>query len=829
MAPAPETDRIEKLLDRMTLAEQVSLMSGEDFWNLPAIERLGIGALRVTDGPNGARGGGSFVEGVRSAAFPTGIALGATWNPELVERIGAALAEETRDKGARVLLGPTINLQRGPLNGRNFECYSEDPVLTAELAVAYVTGLQSRGVAATLKHFAANESEIRRTVNSSDVDERTLRELYLLPFERAVRQAGAWAVMSAYNRVNGIHAADHRWLLTEVLRQDWGFDGVVMSDWFGLHSTVEGAVAGLDLEMPGPPIQRGEKLIAAVENGQVPRDTVRAAARNVRRLLQRTGGLADWPSRREVENERPATRALIREAAAEAMVLLKNNGALPLPEGVRVAVIGPNARTARIMGGGSAQLNAYRRVSVWDGLAEALGGERLTFAPGCDNHRFQPVLEGKFRCEWFDNQSLSGEPIHIEPVSKIDRMMDAMPDGIDPLRHSCRISGSFTTPEAGRWRFGLHATGRARLSLDGEVVVEAWEGWRRGRTYFEEGCDPVTAERDLAAGQRLGLVFEFATKPTYNLHFHAFQAGAGRVSGAPEIEAAAEIAARADLTLVCVGRSAEWDTEGWDLPDMRLPGAQDALVEAVAARARRVIVLLQTGGPVEMPWLDSVDAVMQAWYPGQEAGDAIADVLTGRRGPGGRLPQSFPARLTDAPTMIGDDSVYPGRDGHVSYAEGLEIGYRHHAARDIAPLFPFGFGLDYTGFEIGAPALETRGNGHVTVRVPVTNIGERPGNEVVQVYVAPAPAPLPRPKFELKGFAKLALAPGEAGIAEIALGPRDFAYFNSTVQRWQIEAGNYELRIGASAQQFSSVINVELNADTWAVDSSRSCPGAWCS
>nr|WP_244466936.1 glycoside hydrolase family 3 N-terminal domain-containing protein [Devosia geojensis] len=321
---------LEALVDAMTLEEQVSILSGEDFWSVPAVPRLDIGKLRVTDGPNGARGGGSLIGGVKSASFPVGIALGATWNVELVTEIGAALADEVKSKSAHMLLAPTVNIHRSVTNGRNFECYSEDPILTGELAAAYITGLQGQGIAATIKHYAGNESEIERTTISSQIDERALREIYLVPFEWAVKKASTWGVMSSYNKLNGTYTSEHNWLLTTVLRNEWGYDGIVMSDWFGSHSTVETVNAGLDLEMPGPTRDRGDKLVAAVKSGEVKAATVRERALNVLRLMDRTGALTDTRAFEERADDRPEHRALIRRAGAEAAVLLKNEGVLPL-------------------------------------------------------------------------------------------------------------------------------------------------------------------------------------------------------------------------------------------------------------------------------------------------------------------------------------------------------------------------------------------------------------------------------------------------------------------------------------------------------------------
>ncbi len=401
---------IESIVEEMTLAEQVSLLSGADFWSLPAIARLGIGKLRVTDGPNGARGGGSLIGGVKSASFPVGIALGATWNPDLVREIGGALAEETKSKGAHVLLGPTINIHRSVTNGRNFECYSEDPVLTAELAVAYVEGLQAGGVAATPKHFIGNESEIQRTTINSEIDEQALREVYLPPFEAVVKRGGTWALMSSYNKLNGTYTAENRWLLTQVLRDEWGFDGVVMSDWFGSRSMAPTVEAGLDLEMPGPARDRGAKLVAAVEAGEIDAGLVRRSVLRVLRLMERTGALRETAPRPERADDRPAHRALIRRAGAEGAVLLKNDGVLPLERAGagKIAVIGPNAKVAQIMGGGSAQLNPHYRVSPWEGLAAAVGEARLSYARGCTNHRFEPLLGGGFKVAFFASRDSVG-------------------------------------------------------------------------------------------------------------------------------------------------------------------------------------------------------------------------------------------------------------------------------------------------------------------------------------------------------------------------------------------------------------------------------------
>ncbi|MBU2366499.1 MAG: glycoside hydrolase family 3 C-terminal domain-containing protein [Alphaproteobacteria bacterium] len=797
-------DRIEQLADQMTLEEKVSILSGEDFWSVPAIPRLGIGKLRVTDGPNGARGGGSLIGGVKSASFPVGIALGATWNTTLVEEIGAALADEVKSKNAHMLLAPTVNIHRSVTNGRNFECYSEDPILSGELAVAYIVGLQGQGIGATIKHFAGNESEIERTTISSEIDERSLREIYLIPFEWAVKKAHSWGVMSSYNRLNGTFTSEHNWLLTDVLRREWGYDGVVMSDWFGSHSTAETVNAGLDLEMPGPPRDRGQKLIDAVKSGAVSEATLRQRVIAMLRLMQRVGSLDDHRDFQEAANDRPEHRALIRRAGAEAAVLLKNNGVLPLKGEGSIAVIGPNAKIAQIMGGGSAQLNAHYRISPWQGLVDAVGEERLRFAPGCTNHRFEPVLRGSFRVEYFANQTLDGEPVHVGSQDEAQAFwIGQVAEGkVDPLHFSARLTGSFTPDTTGTHRVGIYSAGFAKVHVDGKLVADAWTNWTKGRTFFEEGCDEVVGTVDLEAGRAHEVVIEFATKDFATLGLAAFAAGIGLPLGNEAIAEAVLAARNADTAIVFVGRNGEWDTEGSDLPSIDLPGRQNELVAAIANANPNTIVVLQTGGPVEMPWIGSVAALIQAWYPGQEAGNAIADVLLGVAEPSGRLPQTFPVRWADNPVHSQDREVYPGQEGKVRYEEGIFVGYRHYDRLGLTPLFPFGFGLGYARFTLADLTIddaEFEAEGSVMVGVTVTNVSERDGAAVLQLYVSDDVASDPRPAKELKAFRKVQLKAGESRQVTMALDARAFAFFRAQSRHWLVEDGSFTLRVGLSS------------------------------
>jgi beta-glucosidase len=615
--------------------------------------------------------------------------------------------------------------------------------------------------------------------------------------------------MSSYNKLNGIYAAENHWLLTEVLRGDWGYDGIVMSDWFGSRSTAPTVNAGLDLEMPGPTRDRGAKLLAAVEAGEVKAETVAERALNMLRLMERTGSLADHRAHEEHADDRPEHRALIRRAGAEGTVLLKNQGGvLPLSASgsAKIAIIGPNAKTAQIMGGGSAQLNPHYRVTPWDGFAAALGGEdRLAYAVGASNNKFEPMLGGTFKAEYFASRDLSGPIVHSENMENVQAFLIAdIADGkVDPMAFSLRLTGTFTPKASGMHRCGVFASGPVRMLVDGKTAASVWESWTPGSTFFEEGCDEAVGEIVLEAGRAHEIVVEFASKPSANLGFAALQAGIGKPLGAAEISDAAAVAKQCETVILCVGRNGEWDTEGTDLPHIRLPGVQDALISAVAKANPNTIVVLQTGGPVEMPWLSEVAAVIQAWYPGQEAGNAIADVLFGKAEPGGRLAQTFPVRWSDNPAHSQDPEVYPGHNGKVRYEEGLFTGHRHYDKTGIQPLFPFGFGLSYTTFEWSALRISANEE-EVLAEIDVTNTGSRAGSEVVQLYVEDPSPILPRPRRELKAFEKLHLAPGETKTAKMTLGPRAFACFDTAARGWVARAGEFTLQAGASAADIKS-------------------------
>jgi beta-glucosidase len=764
---ADTTPVIERLLAELTLDEKCSLTAGASLWYLPPVPRLGIPALKVSDGPSGVRGD-SF-GGRRSLSLPCGMAVGSTWDPDLVGRLGEVLAAEAKSKGVHVLLGPTVCIPRTPLAGRTFESLSEDPLLTARITVAYVTGVQSHGVACCVKHFACNDQEYERMSISAEVDEHTLRAVHLVPFEAAVREAGVWALMTAYNRVAGIYCGEQSDLIEGVLRDEWDFDGLVMSDWYGTHSTIPAARAGLDLEMPGPPGWFGPSLAAAVREGHVDETVVDEKMRHLLLLMTHVGLIGpDGPIEEgggggdgEREEDDPGRREVARQVATAGTVLLTNDGLLPLDPGrlSSVAVIGPNA-SQMPMGGGSSEVTPHRRRSVAEALAERLPNVRVKDEVGCRIDRGLAPIDLRlltpydgFTVEFFDRpdalSSTDGRPVPVATglTHSARAVWIGPPHGLETGRWSVRLSATFTPDVPGAWRLGLETAGRAVLRLDGEVVVDNSDP-ERGTGFYGAGSEPVEVRHELEAGRSYALSIELWPRSLSNPIIGA-RVGAARPDPGDEFERAVAAAAAADAAVVVVGLNNQWESEGYDRPDLSLPGRQRELIEAVLDVNPKTVVVVNAGAPVEMPWADRAGAVLVPWYAGEEGADALADILVGTAEPGGRLPITFPSRLEDTPTA-GAPEHYPGVDGKVVYGEGVRVGYRHYEAAGIEPLFAFGHGLTY-GDVVWEDVSVVAGR----VSVQLWNRGQRRGTEVVQVYRRAGA------HHELAGFVKAVMDAGE--------------------------------------------------------------------
>ncbi len=789
--------RVEDLLQRMTLEEKALLTTGESYMDTRRIERLGIPALKMTDGPHGVRWD-------KTTCFPTDLGLAATWDPALVRRVGVALAEETLARGRNVILGPCINIHRDARGGRNFESFGEDPYLAGRMAVAYVLGVQSRKVGTSTKHFAVNNQEWERMTISAEIDERTLREIYLPAFKAAVQEGKTVTIMAAYNRVSGLYCCAQPRLLTDILKNEWGFKGLVVSDWGAVHGTVDSALAGLDLEMPGPGPFFGEPLLKAVQNGEVSEEILNDKVRRILRVIFSLG-LFEKPDRQdEGRVDTPGHRALARESGAAGLVLLKNEKrVLPFDrQAVKsIAVIGPNAAILRTGGGGSSSVNPTYTVSPLDGLKNAAGKIAIRFSEGCilpgdltpiPSEELCPPdgKEGEhgLRGEYFTNANLEGQPVLTRVDSQVNFDWGPGSPGPDipPDYFSVRWTGRLTPAHSGSYTLGITSDDGCRLWLDGKLLFDYW---------VNQAGITRSAEVELEAGRAYEIRAEYFEQ-TGNAMVRLGWAYAGNRL----IAEAAKLAAESDVAVVFAGISYQQEGEGFDRADLELPGEQNELIAAVARANPRTVVVLNNGTPLNMTaWIDQVPAVIEAFYPGQEGGNAIADVLFGDVNPSGKLPMTLPRRLEDTPAF----AHYPGRDGKVHYREGLMVGYRYYDTREVAPLFPFGHGLSYTEFtysnlQISADANEQ--NYRINVSVDVANTGRRAGAEVVQLYVRDVQSSLERPQKELKAFQKVALRPGEKKTVQLALDRSALEFYDPARNAWIAEPGEFEILVGRSSR-----------------------------
>jgi len=831
-------DKINRLVARLSIDEKVSLTAGQDLWTIPGVEHVGIPTVNVTDGPNGARG--TTLPGPEArptTCVPCGSALGATWDSELVGRVGALLGEEALARACHVLLAPTVNIPRSPLAGRNFECYSEDPLLSGVLAASFIRGAQSQGVATTVKHFVGNDAEFERYTMNSVIDERSLREIYLVPFEHAVRSGGVLGVMTGYNRLNGTWCSEDKGLLTDILRNEWGFDGFILTDWYGVASTVSSNDAGVDLEMPGPGRAYGPALADAVRNGSVAKDALDAQVARLLTVYDRLGLLEEEPKGQTPE--RPAAerrRAIALEAATGSIVLLKNDGVLPLTATINsVALVGPNADRAVIMGGGSAGVEPDHRTSPLMALRATLG-EKVTVAheAGVDLSRTTSALRIPLVVEYSNGLDGVGGVVHREDRQATEISLLAPPAPVAQGPFSLRATGTYRPGEAGRHLFTLTHVGRARVLVEGAVVIDGFDTTLpRGPSFLGLGCEEMTHEVELEGGD-VEISVEYDTLGAQGLF--AFRMGCRWIPPTDLLDSAVAAAGQADVAVVVVGTSNEWESEGFDRDGLHLPVDQDELVRRVAAVNSRTVVVVNTGAPVAMPWADDVSAILQVWFGGQEMAQALADVLVGHQDPGGRLPVSLPLRIEDTPAF----GYFPGERDELRYGEGLFVGYRWYEARQLAVRFPFGHGLSYSTFVLGEPELSAEhfaADDGLVVNVPVRNTGTRTGTEVVQCYVAPPSGDLVRPAKELKAFGKIRVDAGETGLVTLRLSDRAFSHWDPGTNEsqelrartplgnmvnvasgegrpagWRLDPGRYLLHIGRSSDDIAWSIPVTVQS-----------------
>ncbi len=770
----------------------------------------------MSDGPNGVRGESLGATRTPGVNIPTSIVIGASWDVQMASDLGVLLGREARRKAVHVLLAPTVNLHRTPIGGRTFECLSEDPELTARIASAIVRGVQSQEVAVTVKHFAGNDTEVERMTVDARIDDTTLREFYLRPFEATVIDAGAWGVMSSYNKLNGFHAANNRELLQHILRDDWGYDGFVVSDWFGAHDTAASVHAGLDLPMPGPATIYGKRLLQAVEAGQITGAEVDARVATVLRLIERTRADDRPASGTESTVDDPLERALVRRAAAAGTVLVRNvANALPLePGSVRsLAVIGPNAVATRTQGGGSSSLQAIETISILDGLQQRFGADNVTWRRGTSIDKLAPVVESSqlrtpdgvsgWQVEYFDRDETDSPPAHIDNTERSAlTFFGAAPPGVDPFDFTVVVTGDFLPLVDGTHDVSLVLTGMGSLRVNGELVVNDPDGLLpRGHEYFGFGSE----EQIHGIPMLKGVPVRFEARMHTRAGFSALRVGVRQPVDPDEFAAAVRSAKDADAAIVVVGTNDEWETEGHDRDSIQLPGRQDELVKAVASVNDRTIVVVNAGAPVAMPWIDDVEAVLIGFFGGMQMGHAIADVIAGDVDPGGRMPLAYPRQLSDSPAM----RHYVPVDGVQSYGEGEWFGWRGQARENIASLIAFGHGLSYGEALWGAPrVMVDRAWPRCEVLVPVSCVSARAATVVVQCYVRRRGDTNPP---RLAGFAKHVLTPSSATEVCVQLPWTAFRRWNVANRNWHMQGGEWEILIAASSDDVRARLVIEID------------------
>ncbi len=796
--------RVDDLLGRMTLQEKISMLGGTGFTTTP-IPRLGIPPLRMTDGPVGVRRG-------KATAFPCGTCLAATWDTSMIYEVGQAIGEEVRGKGLDVILGPCVNIARIPMGGRTFEGYGEDPYLTSRMAVSYIEGVQSEDVAATIKHFAANNQEYERGFVNEIISHRILNEIYLPAFKAAVEEAHVMCVMAAYNKVNGEYCTENNYLLNTKLKDDWGFNGIAMSDWGAVHSSIAVANGGLDLEMPTGQYLNDSTLLPAVKSGEVKISTIDD---KVRRILSVMFELGLFDHQRVPDSSlvnSPEHRQVAYKAAVEGIVLLKNeDNVLPLNLNKikSIAVIGPNAAEARTGGGGSALVNPVYSVSPLEALEARLKGKvKINYVEGVSlQSHITPVdssllylpNENKhgFKVEYFDNENLTGEP----KASGVDHQIyfnwngESPVPGIPAEHFSARWTGRLLAPGTGTYILEIASDDGSRLYVNDKLVIDNW-----GNHAVQYESHPIRLEKGRFYRIRIdyfqgmgGSALMFGLKP----------------QGSNIDQAAVKAAKESDIALLFVGTSDYYETEGKDRDNLRLPVDQDKLIKEVAAANKNTVVINISGAPVVMDgWVNKVPGLLQAWFGGDEAGNAIADMLLGKYDPSGRLPITFPKRWRDCSAY----GSYRKQDSVSDYTDGIFVGYRWFDKKNIAPLFPFGFGLSYTKFAYSDFKILSNKQGdesNYKISFNIKNVGGVAGVEIPQLYVHDTEEGIIAPVKELKRFDRVSLQPGETTTVTFELTQSDFAHYDGTDEKWITHPGKYQVMVGSSSRDIQ--LRGELN------------------
>ncbi|MDC0441181.1 glycoside hydrolase family 3 C-terminal domain-containing protein [Gammaproteobacteria bacterium] len=805
---------IDQIIKTLTLDEKVSLLSGFNSWYTNKIEKKNIPSIKMSDGPNGVRGDSN--SGKSSACFPCAISIGSTWDLSLIKDIGIALGEEAQAKDVDVLLGPTINIHRHPLGGRHFESFSEDPFLTGKIATNYVQGVQSKNVAACLKHFVGNDTEYERHSVSSNIDAQTLREIYLLPFEMGIKEGNAKVVMSAYNKLNNIFCSSHQDLLIKILKEEWGFDGYVVSDWGAALETIENANGGLDLEMPGPSNVWGKALIDAVKASEVSEKLIDDKVKRILTVAEFSNRFQKPQIKAEQGIDQPKHRLLLRKAAADGMVLLKNEGSLPLKKNIKkLAVIGPNALEAQIIGGGSASLRPHYQIHPLEAVQERLGNEtEILYSKGCHTHKYLPkineeLMEEKegFLVEYFDGNQFDKNLILEEHLtgSKFWVFEGFAKDVISKEERpdiSVRFSCTYKPDISGLHEFEIFGIGKCRLLIDGNELIDNWTSMDPGEAFFTFGSASKKGVTNLQKGE----AYKIEVQYKFEGSFPAVYIGCQAPDEVDIFQEALETASHADDVILIVGTNSDWETEGNDRADFNLPANQNQLIEAILEANQNTVVVINTGSPIHMPWEKKATAIIQTWFAGQEFGNALVDILLGEVNPSGKLPTTFPVKIEDTPAY----KNYPGKNLQMNYDEKLLVGHRWYESNSIKPLFCFGHGLSFTSFNYQNLEVTTGSNFVVTCKFEIQNTGDISGLEIAQCYVGFA-RPLPgEPYKTLQGFVKEEIGANELKKVEIKLGPRNFSFWSVETNTWQIREGSYQILIGSSSENILLQANINL-------------------